>query len=415
MTVARAGKEARGAWRELAQGRAARLDGLRALAILSVFLYHLGRYDQPHGAAAEALLTFVASGWAGVDLFFVLSGFLITGILLRQREAPGRFRTFYARRFLRIFPLYYALLLLFLVVLPRLTPQAEHFWMEGASRETFWYWTYLSNLQAAFTGRYHHHFLEITWTLAIEEQFYLCWPLVVWSCSRRTLIRICGGILAGAFLLRAGIVCFTALPPLFTYNFTLTRIDTLAAGALVAALAQEEAGVAWLGRAARVVLPVAGLGYLALLLGLRIALVLRGVGAAQLGMAPALAFTVSPLLQTVGYSLLALGFAALLVHTLSARAGGAWVRFLQLAPVVRVGRYSYGLYLLHVLGAEIARNSFEPARYQGSFLVAQGFFWLLSFVVSYGLAAASWHLLEAPCLRLARYFPYRAASARAGA
>ena len=415
MTGARAGKEARGAWRELAQGRAPRLDGLRALAILSVFLYHLGRYDQPHGAAAEALLTFVASGWAGVDLFFVLSGFLITGILLRQREAPGRFRTFYARRFLRIFPLYYAVLLLFLVVLPRVTPQAERFWMEGASHQTFWYWTYLSNLQAAFTGRYHHHFLEITWTLAIEEQFYLCWPLLVWSCSRRTLIRVCGGILAGAFLLRVALLALTDVPPLFLYNFTLTRIDTLAAGALVAALVQEEGGVAWLERAARVLLPVAGLGYLALLVGLRLALVLRGAGPAQLGMAPALAFTVSPLLQTVGYSLLAFGFAALLVRTLAARADGLWVRLLQWGPVVRVGRYSYALYLLHVLGAEIARNSFDPARYRGPFLVAQGTFWLLSFLISYLLAAASWRLIEAPFLRLTRYFPYRPAPVRAGA
>jgi peptidoglycan/LPS O-acetylase OafA/YrhL len=237
------------------EARDPRLDGLRGLAILLVMLYHTTHYGLARTALDEALTIVPSVGWSGVDLFFVLSGFLITGILLGTRDGTTYYRAFYARRVLRIFPLYYATLAFFLLVVPQLPffAAVDHFWNPGASREQFWYWLFLSNVQAALTGAWQHQTLDISWSLAIEEHFYLLWLLVVRYASERRLLICAGTIVARCCCARRW--CAGA-SPLAAYTLTPCRLDTLATGAAIAILARrgEARGAA---RRARVVLPVA--------------------------------------------------------------------------------------------------------------------------------------------------------------
>jgi peptidoglycan/LPS O-acetylase OafA/YrhL len=371
-------------WYRALEGHAPRLDGLRGIAILLVLFYHLCHYGLAKTPAAQVFVTLVVVGWSGVDLFFVLSGFLITSILLRQRESPSYFRTFYARRVIRIFPLYYAVLILFLWILPAITSQAEGFWMAGADRQTFWYWAFLSNIHNAFTGNYQHYFLEITWSLAIEEQFYLVWPLLVYLTSRRQLIRICWGIIVGALALRIAIAAYGRPNQIFLYTFTPCRLDELATGGLIAALAVDEAGIAKLARWSRLAFWGGAVACVPVLLLLR------------------------SWMQVAIFTLLAALFGGLLVQAMIAPQRTLLPRLLESEVLRSFGKYSFALYLLHMLGGEIARAFFDPETYQGSFFVAQFLDWTAAIGCSYLLALGSWYGLELHAHRLRRFFPYRA-------
>jgi len=391
-------------------GRDPRLDGLRGLAILPVVLYHLTFFGYATSPVDRALTFLPSLGWTSVDLFFVLSGYLITGILWQAKGGERYFSSFYARRALRIFPLYYAVLVFFFVLAPRLAAlgHAEAFWMADADRATWWHWLYLQNLHAAWTGSFHHHFLSIGWTLAIEEQFYLVWPWVVAFSSRRTLIRICLAMVVGAFLLRVAGVWIGA-SPVALLTFTPFRVDTLAAGALVSMLALDPATGARLARWGRRALPLAALLWLAVVLWARHETALAGPAPAGLTpdqrAAQALAFSRSPWIQTVGYSLDLAFYTSLLVWTLSAPAGSRLARWLGSGAMRGFGRYSYAIYLLHLFVAEFARVLFDPSRAALPFPVEQVVWWAVALALVYGVAWVSWHAFEAPILRLKRFVP----------
>ncbi len=400
-------------------GRDPRLDGLRGLAILPVVLYHLTFFGQAE-STADRVLTFLPSlGFTSVDLFFVLSGYLITGILWRAKGSERYFRSFYARRALRIFPLYYAVLFFFFVVAPRLgtlwDPAA--FWIPGADRDTLWYWLYLENLHVAFTGRFGHHFLGIVWTLCIEEQFYLLWPVVVLASSRERLLRICLALLAFAFLLRTGLVLAGA-PSLTILTFTFCRVDTLAAGACIALWMQDPVSAARLRAIARRVLPAAALLWLAVVLYAQQEMAVTPAPGQVLTpeerSALTLAFTRSGWLQTIGYEADLLFYAALLVTALSAPASGRFARLLGSGFLRSFGRYSYAMYLLHLFVAEFARLLYDPNRTDLPFAVEQVLWWGVATALIWGVARMSWALFEAPILRLKRHFPMAAPAGAAG-
>ena len=189
-----------------------------------------------------------ATGWAGVDLFFVLSGFLITGILLDTKGAPRFFRTFYARRFLRIFPLYYGFLAIAFWVAPLLDPSLGVVPLSAQG----WYWAYLSNVQLALAGAWQKpvwigHF----WSLAIEEQFYLVWPFLVYATSAKNLVRVCIALIVAALLTRVALVATGH--GFATYVLTPCRTDALATGALIAALMRTGVAGEAIARGGRVV------------------------------------------------------------------------------------------------------------------------------------------------------------------
>ena len=200
------------------------LDGLRGLAILLVLACHaaLAGRDSVQGTYAHLIDLVMGAGWVGVDLFFVLSGFLITGILLATKDSPAYYKSFFARRLLRIFPLYY-LFVLFTYV--RFHSSFTRF--DVASLLFFYY-----NWQAVHLG---HHLPNVNslWSLAVEEQFYIIWPTIVLFVKRKALVRLSIAGIVMAFILRL-VILPHATSFQSAYYLTPTRMDALLVGALLA-------------------------------------------------------------------------------------------------------------------------------------------------------------------------------------
>jgi peptidoglycan/LPS O-acetylase OafA/YrhL len=356
------------------------LDGLRGFAIFAVVAFHAMFLDPALLGAArpaptDAYPTVALLGWCGVDVFFVLSGFLITGILLRSKGAPGYFRNFYARRALRIFPLYYLVVGLLLFALDR--PATT-----GAEKAS--YLLYYQNIRYALVGEGTFDPARlITWSLAIEEQFYLVWPTVVWLCSRRALLRVCVAVVVGAIALRFWLLA----GGLHTTHFlTPCRLDTLAAGAL---LALFPAPPRWFG------VTCAWLGFGGLLA------IARQAGNP---------FPESIPMQRWGL-LVALVFAVGLLTL--ARQPGVVAAAFRCAPLRALGQVSYCVYLVHFLVLDAltrgvlalpdgAKQAIAGALPPQAIAALLG---LLCLGGSWLVAAISWRLFEAPILRLKRFFP----------
>jgi len=200
------------------------LDGLRGIAILLVVLYHnFGFISQSY------------FGWLGVDLFFVLSGFLITSILINEVNEAGFLKKFYVRRVLRIFPLYYLVLVIFLLVLPAIgffTSDLEYF-----VRNQWWLWTYLQNWLFSFQLNEDAKILTHLWSLAVEEQFYLVWPFVILLFrSPKKLFVIMLSLLVLVITARSVIWLYKIEDLNYTTLYTFTRIDGICIGSMIALL-----------------------------------------------------------------------------------------------------------------------------------------------------------------------------------
>jgi peptidoglycan/LPS O-acetylase OafA/YrhL len=370
-------------------GHVPALDGIRGLAILMVMVYHLTLL--PGGAGLDrAWASAAAFGWAGVDLFFVLSGFLITGILWEAKGGRHYFRNFYARRTLRIFPLYYAVMVLLLVVLPRLPhPQAARYGAVGG--EQVWYWTYLSNFAIGLRHHWDLGSLDVSWSLAIEEQFYLVWPAVVLLLGRRALMTFCAAVVGVAVLMRTALTLGGA-HPIAVNVLTPCRMDALAVGAFLALAVRGPGGVAaLLPRARR-----AAAGSLLLLAGLFAVQgpkwgVVRGPG------------------QMIGYSLLAVFYGCVLLLAVARPGRGLLSRFFSCGLLTTFGRYSYALYLFHLpLSVCLRETALRPGRLPalcGSHLPGQLLFYAAGIGLSLAAAWLSWRFYEGPFLSLKRFFP----------
>jgi len=318
-------------------------------------------------------------GWSGVDLFFVLSGFLITGILLDSRGSPRYFRVFYLRRALRIFPLYFAYLFLILIVARflLLAYTGSDLWN---STNPWWYFTYLLNWKS--DQGYNDLVLGHLWSLAIEEQFYLVWPAMVWLAPRRHLKWLCLIIAAGAFLARFYMGSH-GYGSEATYRMTPGRMDTLALGAFVAVGLRDFRAV--LDRWANVVLALSTAGFLAVW-----------------------AFNSGPVwsdlaMRTLGASLIAVVYSCLVFHAATLQKGTV-CRFLSSTLLTRCGKYSYAMYVLHSvpynLTADAIRNLSVQTLPLPLVIAAKYLYFPALAGVAFGAAWISWRVLEHPFIRL---------------
>jgi peptidoglycan/LPS O-acetylase OafA/YrhL len=305
--------------------------------------------------------------WCGVDLFFVISGFLIGGILLDNRESPRLLRAFYVRRACRILPLY--LLLLALAFGPILGgPSAA-----GDSQVPFAAYVLFGQNFWTSMGVSSVAWLTPTWSVAIEEQFYLMAPFAVALLSRRALVRVVLGCIIAAPLLR--IASFQGLVPVSSWDFTLCRIDAPAYGVLGALLVRDAGGLAALRAHAPTLeraLPLLLAGYVAL---------------SQLQLVP----WGEAAIMTVGLSYLALSALVLLLVVQHCPDSVA-ARIARAAPLVRIGQRSYFLYLFHtplIDGLAVLRVA-----YWTRVAVAVALLWML--------AEVSWRYVEEPILRFGR-------------
>jgi peptidoglycan/LPS O-acetylase OafA/YrhL len=344
------------------------LDGLRAIAVLLVLFGHAPLL-LARGAAASGLWYGSRGAWIGVDLFFVLSGFLITRILLQARGSAGAFRSFWLRRALRIFPLAYA----YLALLAALAWLAPGFAALRDLPAFAWAAGYLANLHIALDG-WTQPQLALLWSLAVEEHFYLLWPLAALSLSRRALIWLLCGVLLGAPLLRW--LLLDALGPRGIYVLTPFRIDTLACGALLA-LAWESPRRAQVQRAARwLAWPAFAFVGFVLIAGLE---------------------AVDPAtprwFHVGGFSAIAASFA--IVCALALVRSSPLARALATPALRAVGSISYGLYVWHALVALCVRRALEVLGLDLG-LYASFALWIAAVLV---VASASYRWIEAPFLR----------------
>ena len=368
------------------------LDGLRGVAIILVLFWHL----LPSSVFGDRIVLVPLKliremGWTGVDLFFVLSGFLITTILLRNKGSKTYFRAFYARRILRIFPLYYLLLAICIFILPEIAylEKYEFFWRDEGN--PIWYWLYLANFRYGLDVP-EHQFLGVTWSLSIEEQYYVVWPLVVWLFRWRTLVYIEIGLILMSVLLRFYFVEFSGYSYKFSYFFTLTHLDGLAIGGLLALglhrATECEKALNIFGR----LLP------LWLLLWVAIAAYSQNFGTSRYA-------TYDPTMLKYGYLVTALFFGSLLLNCIR---GPNWIgRCFDLAPLRSVGKYSFAMYLLHwpctVLVNEVLAVTAPPL---GQGTVQTLLIFCIYFAVTYAVAYLVWIAFEGPINRQKRHFQF---------
>jgi peptidoglycan/LPS O-acetylase OafA/YrhL len=359
------------------------LDGVRGLAILLVLAHNLNPFegDRLVDRSAELASNF---GWVGVQLFFVLSGYLISGILLDTRGAPHYYRAFFGRRVLRIFPLYYGVLLVCLVLLPALGLAPERLLADSGNR--IWLWIYFINwaepLGAGVTAFPHF------WSLAVEEQFYLVWPFVVARTTPRGLLKVAIALTVIAFASRLALrlAGASAMGP---YMFTICRMDALGLGAAVAVLVRipeyRDRAVRWRGRITIVMSTLFVVGFV----------VTRAYPRAGY------------LDQTFGYTILALVFAALvLLAVLDHQRGHGWIGAVLRNPVLRsFGKYSYAIYLFHqLLNQMVGEPLLHQLMPQGTGIKAGITYMVAVTAASYVMALISYHGYEKHFLALKRYF-----------
>jgi peptidoglycan/LPS O-acetylase OafA/YrhL len=369
------------------------LDGLRGIAIILVMLHHFTHFEQTTGFDGP-IRSVLAFCWIGVDLFFVLSGFLITGILLDTRDSGRYFTTFYARRILRIFPLYYLILFLALVVLPKFPVVHTVLIGQDASVDLppQWpYWLYLTNFSIADRG-WVHGWVDVAWSLAIEEQFYLVWPLVIWLCAPRLVVWLCTAIFVAEVFARSGARA-NDVEVLPIYVITWFRLDGLVIGALLA-VALRRGIMPDLGRLAPVVVIVGVAGLIAVT-------ILGGH-----------TWWWNRRMQQFGYSLIAVLAGAMLVGAITRPADSLWPRMLCAGWLRAFGKYSYCLYLIHLPVMRAVREwVFNPEETLAiAPWIGQVLFYPVATAPAFALAWLSWRFFEAPILSLKARFPYSRAS-----
>jgi peptidoglycan/LPS O-acetylase OafA/YrhL len=380
------------------QARIPELDGLRGLAILMVVLFH---YIEQQGAVASPAVSFiqrlVIMGWSGVDLFFVLSGFLIGGILLESKKSPVYFKTFYIRRFLRIIPIYYLWILFYLLLASLaggfLRAHSNSGVLAKPDFKVYAYFLFLQNvLPISFAGLGGAWFGHL-WSLAVEEQFYLVSPLAVKLLSPRVLKISLVSVIACTPLLRIFLLEHHASPAMVSVVMPC-RADSLAVGMLAAFL--------WRRPEFRERLAAGGhftYGVLAVLF------------AGMLGLWKWYPQTETVGMETIGFTWMAFFYVTVLILAL-AKPAGFVARCARIRWLRELGRVSYCVYIIHlavnvVFHAVLRRAPASTTDWRGVFVT------VFAAIATYLIAWASWTLFEGPLVRYGHKFKYEEESCSA--
>lgn len=362
--------------------RYAALDGIRGLAVLMVMFFHFfQRQNFSAFRLGRSLIDISHLGQTGVDLFFVLSGFLITGILLDEKGSFGYFRNFYARRVLRIFPLYYFALTCWFFVLPAVFGLSV-----TGIRDQLWGWFYASNIHGIVYPSSPLNVPGHFWSLAVEEHFYLVWPALIFMCSTRGIVRACVGCCFLSLISRVVLERMGINP----YYFTLCRLEPLVLGALLAILVRGEQGL-------RRITDFHPRRYLFTLL-----FILAPLWIFFTGSSGAIVYNLKFMLTAMLYGLLI----AAVIDPVRPFAAGIFGN-----PILRTfGKYSYGIYVWDGIVNQFAARWTSQAiiiRYLHSQTATMVICMILQFSTSFVVAYVSWNLFERQFLRLKRHFEYR--------
>lgn len=367
------------------------LDGLRGLAILLVLIWHyfIGQMPVQPGSFASYVDILGRLTWSGVDLFLILSGFLIGGILLDARSSPNYFRAFYMRRFYRILPLYTVVCLLFwlgisLSVEGRIAGLGSLF---ENSLPWYAYATFTQNFWMIWYGSFGAGWLCATWSLAVEEQFYLTLPFVIRYVKRCRLPYILATIILIAPLIRILLYFYLPHGSLAAYVLTPCRADSLMLGVAAAILVRSRAGWMFLVTNKRLLYLTLGLLSLGML-----ALTVNDWGVYSLVM------------SSVGYTWVALFYLCMMLIALSHQEG-LMGRILRHRALVELGTIAYGTYLLHLgmLGLCHALIRGREPQIAG---IADAAVTLLALVLTLALARLSWVYFEKPLVRRGHQHSY---------
>jgi len=367
--------------------RVPELDGLRGLAILLVLLFHVGMLKaSPSGALLDPVMRF---GWSGVDLFFVLSGFLIGGILLDNRDSVRYFAPFYARRVFRILPIYMVVVGLYWLVWCIAPLRHDLVMHAGEPMPLAGYLSFTNNLWMAAHNNMEV-FLAPSWSLAIEEQFYLTLPLVIRFVPRRWLSIVVICALVAVTSARSVASAFGAVTQVQAYVLPIFRVDSLLVGVVCAMFVRWERGKDWLTR----------WGWLLII---PVAIAASAIWAIDLALPVRWAKPGAPIMR-YGLTLVALGYASLLLLAL-ARPQWGLGRVLRSAPLRFLGRISYFVYLVHwgvlrsttVLVHELAPHS--GANFMLAAMVG-------ALAITFAIAELSWRFFESRMLAIGHQVKY---------
>lgn len=364
-------------------GRIPGLDGVRGLAILLVVLWHYVSEHKTHygfhGQQSDFLVP-LNLAWSGVDLFFVLSGFLIGGILYEAKGSNSYYRTFYLRRCYRIFPLYFVWLALFLV---GLYGTQQHVTLFNHELPVWPYFLFFQNFFIAPNHTFGPGWMLATWSLAVEEQFYLILPFAIRNLTSKGIVRLTVGAILFAPLLRS--VLYLMLGNSYgPYTLLPCRADALGAGVLLAMACRNRKAWEWLVSHRK---------------GIAVTFVVLGSGL--------LVFIVHPrerLLNTFGYSWLAMFYASLLLLVLVNP--GQMERLVFRNPLlVKLGTVAYAVYIFHQ-GINGLYQDLLRGKLPASWAWCTTILALATVVV---LAEISWRVIERPLIQRAhskyRYVP----------
>lgn len=344
------------------------LDGVRALAALMVMFFHFFLEINSNNKALLIIKKFSIFGQTGVSLFFVLSGFLITRILINSKDNPSYFKTFYLRRSVRIFPLYYLYLTLTFIILPLI-----HNIPVVSFGQQIYFWVYLQNFASTFRWSISpepSHF----WSLSVEEHFYLFWPLLIYfldikKINYAIIITILVAFVTRIFLIKNGFEVF---------YFTFSRMDELAVGAILAIL--EIKGKLNSSNTRKF-----------LLIFLLILLPTVGLWTLTTGKG-------NDIIQIFKFILLSFCYFSLIGIVITIKESSWLKKIFRLNPMVYTGKISYGLYVYHPLCFGFIRLYTKVDSVFYSFV--------LSFLLTYFIASISFYFFESKFLSLKKKFDY---------